>query len=205
MPNVRVVYGGEFQETIRSFNSLKQAYIIALVVIYMLLATQFRSYTQPFVIIITVPFSCVGVIGGLMISDYPFTIMTFIAMVGLTGVVVNDAIVLIDFVNKKMAEGKPVAEALRSACIVRLRPVILTTVTTVLGLLPLAMGWGGRSKIWSPFASSFVWGLAFSTVLTLVVIPALYHIAWDAVNYVRTRRGVPQEDNAPASAIPHAR
>ncbi len=204
-PNVRIVYGGEFQETARSFESLKRAYVIAIVVIYMLLATQFGSYIQPFVIIVTVPFSCVGVVAGLMWSDYPLTIMTFIAMVGLTGVVVNDSIVLLDFVNKQIARGLPVGDALRAACALRIRPVVLTTVTTVLGLLPLALGWGGLSKIWSPFASSFTWGLTFATLLTLVVVPAIYHIAWDAVNLVRGHWVTERSGTAPTSANSHAK
>jgi multidrug efflux pump subunit AcrB len=206
LDNVRVTYAGEYEETTRSFNSLKRAYVIAMIVIYVLLATQFRSYAQPFVIIATVPFSCVGVVAGLALDDYPFTIMTFIAMVGLTGVVVNDSIVLIDFVNKQLASGKSVMDAVRSACVLRIRPIILTTVTTVLGLLPLAMGWGGRSKIWSPFASSFAWGLVFSTILTLVVIPACYVIAHDIVSRVRSDRLVdPELGSEPASATPPTR
>lgn len=204
-PNVRVTYGGEYHETVASFGSLQRAYLIALVVIYMLLATQFRSYIQPLVIIVTVPFSCVGVVGGLLLNDYPFTIMTFIAMVGLTGVVVNDSIVLLDFVNRQLATGKGVAEALRTACALRVRPVLLTTLTTVLGLLPLAMGWGGTSKIWSPFASSFAWGLTLSTVLTLVIVPAIYHIGHDLVTFVQRRKGSHARDTEPASAISHAR
>ncbi len=185
--SVRVTYGGEFEETVRSFDSLKQAYLLAMVLIYMLLATQFRSYTQPFVIICTVPFSCIGVIGGLWLGGYPFTIMTFIAIVGLTGVVVNDSIVLLDFVNQQRAKGLEVAEALKTACRLRVRPVLLTTITTVLGLLPLAMGWGGKSKIWSPFAASFALGLVCSTVITLVVVPALYYVAEDIVTRFRRK------------------
>ena len=172
---------------------------IAMVVIYMLLATQFRSYAQPFVVMLTVPFACVGVVAGLLVSDYPFTIMTFIAIVGLTGVIVNDSIVMLDFVNKRLAAGLPTAEAIRAACRLRFRPVILTTVTTVLGLLPLALGWGGTSKIWSPFASSFAWGLAFSTVVTLVIEPALYHIVQDAVSFLRRRREAPAPQREPAA------
>ena len=124
-------------------------------------------------------------VGGLLLNGYPLTIMTFIAIVGLTGVVVNDSIVLLDFVNRQRAAGMAVGEALRAACRVRLRPILLTTVTTVLGLLPLAMGWGGASRIWSPFASSFAWGLAFSTLVTIFIVPACYYIAQDLIEFVR--------------------
>ncbi len=204
MPNIRVTYGGEYQETTRSFEALKEAYLMAMVLIYMLLATQFRSYSQPFIIILTVPFACVGVIGGLLLADYPFTIMSFIAIVGLTGVVVNDSIVLLDFVNKQRAKNLSVEQALRTACRLRLRPILLTTITTVLGLLPLAMGWGGKSKIWSPFASSFAWGLAFSTVVTLLIIPALYYIADDLVSLAKRRLRPSGTHMEPVAANPHA-
>ncbi len=200
VPNVRVTYGGQYEETVASFDSLFRAYAIAMVIVYMLLATQFRSYAQPFVVMLTVPFACVGVVAGLLFSDYPFTIMTFIAIVGLTGVIVNDSIVMLDFVNKRLIAGMSTAEAIREACRLRFRPVILTTLTTVLGLLPLALGWGGTSKIWSPFASSFAWGLAFSTVLTLIIEPAFYHIVQDVVSLLRKRREAPARQPEPAEA-----
>jgi HAE1 family hydrophobic/amphiphilic exporter-1 len=201
---VRVSYGGEYKETARSFRSLEQAYVIALGLIYLLLATQFRSYLQPLIIILTAPFSCVGVVAGLVLGEYPFSITTLIAMVGLTGVVVNDSIVLLDFINHQVKPGRDVAEAIKTACITRLRPVVVTTVTTVLGLLPLAMGWSGRSKVWSPFASSFACGLAFSTVVTLLIVPAVYHIVYDVVNLRRRDPNVesPQE---PVVAAAHSR
>jgi multidrug efflux pump subunit AcrB len=178
-PNARVVYGGEFEETLATFESLKKAYVIAFAVIYLLLATQFSSYTQPFVILVMVPFSCIGVIGGLLVGDYPFTTMTFIAIVGMSGVVVNDSILLVDCINHQIAQGRKLVDALLTAALRRARPILMTTITTVVGLTPLALGLGGRSKIWSPFASSFAWGLAFSTVVTLIYIPLAYHIASD--------------------------
>ncbi len=199
-PNVRVTYGGEFGETLSSFDSLARAYIVAMIVVYMLLATQFRSYAQPFVVMFTVPFASVGVVAGLLLSGYPVTIMTAIAMVGLTGVVVNDSIVLLDFINKRTADGSSMADSIRIACSLRFRPVMLTTVTTVLGLLPLALGWGGTSKIWSPFASSFAWGLAFSTVVTLVIEPAFYLILHDVISFLKGSNARPEGDSEPASA-----
>lgn len=185
MSDVRVLYGGEYAETEASFSSLKDAYLIALLVIYMILATQFRSYGQPLVIIATVPFACIGVIGGLLLSDYPFTIMTFIAVVGMSGVVVNDSILLVDSINRAIVRGSSLRDAIRIAAVRRARPIIMTTVTTVVGLAPLALGMGGYSKIWSPFASSFVWGLAFSTVVTMLYVPAAYLIAKDVARVFR--------------------
>jgi HAE1 family hydrophobic/amphiphilic exporter-1 len=188
LPNVRVVYGGQFAETQQSFRSLGEAYIIALAVIYFLLATQFRSYGQPLVIICTVPFAGIGVVAGLLFSDYSFTIMTFIAIVGMSGVVVNDSILLVDCANQKRRTGLDALDALRAACLQRLRPILMTTITTVLGLAPLALGLGGRSSIWSPFAASFVWGLTFSTIITLLIVPAAYAIAHDVTARYAARR-----------------
>ena len=193
MPETRVLYGGEFAETAAAFSSLKEAYLIAMLVIYMLLATQFRSYAQPLVIIATVPFACIGVVGGLVLSDYPFTIMTFIAVVGMSGVVVNDSILLVDSINRQIARGCAPLDAMRIAAMRRARPILLTTVTTVVGLAPLALGVGGYSKIWSPFASSFVWGLAFSMLVTMFYVPAAYHIARDVTGLLRRK---PDEDIA---------
>lgn len=184
-PNVRVTYGGQFAEAAISFSSLREAYVIALVLIYFLLATQFRSYTQPVIVISTVPFACVGVVGGLLLGGYSFTVMTFIAIVGLSGVVVNDSILLVDCMNARRGEYDNLLEAVRAACRQRLRPVLLTTITTVFGLLPLAIGIGGKSRIWSPFASSFAWGLAFATLVTLLMVPAVYCIVDDLARLVR--------------------
>ncbi|MFQ5414830.1 MAG: efflux RND transporter permease subunit [Phycisphaerae bacterium] len=197
--NVRVVYGGEYAETLATFASLQRAYVIALIVIYLLLATQFRSYLQPLVIISMVPFACIGVIAGLLIGGYPFTTMTFIAIVGMSGVVVNDSILLVDRINHEVAAGRALPDALRTAAFRRARPILMTTVTTVVGLAPLALGLGGRSKIWSPFASSFAWGLAFSTVITMLYIPAVYHIIKDLTQAGATD-GKPARAAAPRRA-----
>lgn len=179
LSNARVVFGGQFSETGSSFSSLSRSYIVALTLIYFLLATQFRSYVQPLVILCTVPFSWIGVLFGLLLSDYSFTSMTFIAMVGMSGVVVNDSILLVDAANRVRETGDSFMQSLRFACGQRLRPVLLTTITTVIGLAPLALGLGGRSRIWSPFASSFVWGLTFSTLITLFLVPCAYCMAAD--------------------------
>jgi len=187
-PNVRVTYGGQFAEAAVSFSSLREAFVIALVLIYFLLATQFRSYMQPAIVISTVPFACVGVVGGLLLGGYSFTVMTFIAIVGLSGVVVNDSILLVDCMNARRDEHDNLLQAVRAACRQRLRPVLLTTITTVFGLLPLAIGIGGKSRIWSPFASSFAWGLAFATLVTLFMVPAVYCIVDDLARLVRRGR-----------------
>jgi HAE1 family hydrophobic/amphiphilic exporter-1 len=186
--------GGQFEETAKSFQSLGFAIGVAVMLIYLILAGQFRSYLQPFVILATLIFGGMGMILGLLIHDFPFSMVTAIAAVGLAGIVVNDAIVLIDFVNQKRAQGMPVREALTTACQIRLRPIILTTVTTVSGLLPMAIGVGGYSKIWSPFAASVSYGMVSATLLTLILCPAFYFIVDDVVQFGRRYRSSRYDD-----------
>ncbi len=175
-----IIAGGQFAETQESFASLSNSAAIALLLMYLILASQFRSYLQPVVVLTAVVFGVMGMILGLVLNDYPFSVVTGIAMVGLCGVVVNDAIVLLDFINQERRSGRDLVDAIRTGGIRRLRPIMLTTITTIVGLAPMALGIGGYSKIWSPFAMSMCWGLVFATILTLVVVPALYLILEDA-------------------------
>lgn len=180
---LKIVSSGQFAETQASFESLLDSGVIALALMYLILASQFRSYAQPIVVLTTVLFGVMGMLMGLILNGYPFSVVTGIAMVGLSGVVVNDALVLLDFINKRRAEGDSVIEAIHSACRNRMRPILLTSATTMAGLAPMALGVGGYSKIWSPFATSMCWGLAVATVLTLCIVPALYLILEDAKHF----------------------
>jgi len=178
-PEIALRFGGEYEETRKSFASLRDAFFVAMLAIYMILAAQFRSYALPLVVMLTVPFAFIGVVFGLVITGNPFTILAGIAMIGLAGIAVNDAIVLVDFANRARAEGRPTAEALHQACRLRARPILLTSVTTIAGLLPMALGLTGFSKLWSPFAATICFGILFSTVLTLFIVPAGYLIVED--------------------------
>jgi multidrug efflux pump subunit AcrB len=126
------------------------------------------------VILFTVPFAFIGAMVGLMISGNHFSIITLFGMVALAGVAVNDAIVLISFANNAKAAGSDPVEAVVQAGCLRLRPIILTSLTTIAGLLPMAMGLGGMSLTWGPLANTIAWGLAVGTLLTLFLIPAVY-------------------------------
>jgi HAE1 family hydrophobic/amphiphilic exporter-1 len=128
----------------------------------------------------TVPFAFIGVVVGLVIMRYPFTLNAGVAIVALAGVVVNDSIVLVDFIKRARARGVPRWESVVQGGCMRLRPILLTSITTILGVLPLAMGWGGVSVTWGPMAASLAWGLGFATILTLFVIPSLFSIVDDA-------------------------
>lgn len=165
--------GGEFEETNRSFASLERAFYLSLLLIYVILATQFRSYFQPLIVLVSVPFSFVGVVLGLLAMGIPFTITSFVATVGLSGVVVNDVIVLVAVVNTLRREGASLAEAAVGGIRARFRPILMTSVTTILGLMPMALGLGGFSKIWSPFAATMCFGLMSAFVLIVLVVPSL--------------------------------
>lgn len=173
-PGVSLDFGGEYQEFKEAFTNVAQLFMIGVLLIYVILGAQFRSYLQPVVVLFTVPFAFVGAVIGLLVSGNPFSIATMFGMVALAGVAVNDGIVLISFANDAKARGVPPEEAVIEAGRLRLRPVILTSATTIAGLLPMAMGMGGMSLTWGPLANSIVWGLWVATVLTLFFIPALY-------------------------------
>jgi len=183
-PGATLVFGGEFEETQRSFDSLIRAFGLALLLIYLILATQFRSYLQPLIILSTIMFSITGVVFGTLATQTLFTINSFIAVVGVTGVVVNDSLVLLDFINRRYREGKTRREAVTAGVHVRLRPILLTTLTTTLGLLPMALGIPSYSLVWGPMASTFVTGLATATFLTLFIVP----VAWDLLMEIQERQ-----------------
>lgn len=166
--------GGESEEREESFAGLGRAMALALLSIYVILAIQFNSFVQPFVILLTVPFGIVGAVVGLAVTGHPFGFMAFVGIVSLTGILINDSIVLTDFTNYlQRVEGKRMYESLLQAGERRFRPVILTSVTTIAGMTPLAI-WGG--SLWSPLASALIFGLAGSTVLILIVLPVIYSL-----------------------------
>lgn len=177
-PGAELSYAGEFETTQRSYTSLLSAFLVALLIIYLILATQFQSYTQPALIMTTIVFSLTGVILGKFVTQGIFTVNSFIATIGVSGVAVNDAIVLIDFLNRLHGEGLSRREAILEAIRVRLRPILLTTLTTVLGLLPMAVGFPTYSLVWGSMASTFVTGLCTATLLTLFIVPIL----WDMLH-----------------------
>lgn len=178
-PGYTCEFGGEYEETNRSFQALKIAFIISMLLVYMILGTQFNSFIQPLIIMSIIPFTVLGVGYGLALFRLPFTMLTFMSTIGMIGIVVNDSLVLIDFINREVTLQEDKHNAVLTAVHKRLRPIILTTLTTVIGLLPLALGIGGSSITWSPMATAFSWGLTFATILTLFLIPALYLIIDD--------------------------
>lgn len=185
-PGVSVTFGGEHEDTRRSYTSLGYAFGIAILMMYLILATQFQSYLQPPIILSSVIFALIGVVFGTFITQTLFTTNSFVAVVGLTGVVVNNSLVLIDFVNKRYRSGLSRREAIFEGVRIRLRPVVLITLTTTLGLLPMALGIPYYSHVWSTMASTFITGLSVSAALTLLVVPVL----WDLLEGARERHRV---------------
>ncbi|NQV16676.1 efflux RND transporter permease subunit [bacterium] len=177
VPNgVTVEYGGIEDEAAKSFASLSRAMMIGFIIIMIILSAQFQSIKQPFIIGLAIPLSFIGVIFGLMVTRVPFGIMAFFGVVALMGVVVNDAIVLIAYVNDLRREGMNVHDSLIKAGRNRLRPIILTTVTTLAGMIPLSLNLAGGAEYWRPLAVSLIFGLAISSFLTLIVVPVLYSL-----------------------------
>jgi multidrug efflux pump subunit AcrB len=178
-PGYRVEFGGEAEEQARSFGSLYKAFLVAVLLIYLILGAQFKSFVQPLIVMTAVPFAFIGVFIGLMAMRLPFSLIALISVVGLSGVVVNDSLVLVDFANHLRAGGREPHEAALEAGSVRVRPILMTSITTMGGLVPLALGLGGSSPMWKPMAISMIWGLGFASLLTLFVIPSLYCIVED--------------------------
>ena len=154
----------------------------------MVLTLQFNDYIQPLTIISAIVFAFIGVVLGMFVTQSTFTVGSFLAVVGLSGVAVNDCLILIDFINVRRTHGKALREAINEACAARMRPVLITTLTTMLGLLPMAIGIPHKSISWSPMATAFVTGLSCATLLTLLIVPVEYMLTEKIKNWVAVKR-----------------
>ena len=178
-PDMRLVVGGEFSEFNDLLIQIARIFLVGIFLIYLILGAQFNSYTQPLLILLTVPFAFTGVILYLFVSGTPFSTTVLYSGVALAGIAVNDSIVLISFINELRKEGLKTGQAVVQAAVTRLRPIILTSLTTIVGLLPTAVGLGGSSVVWAPMARTIIFGLIFSTLTALVLIPCFYGIFFD--------------------------
>jgi len=167
---MRIEVGGETEDIEQSFTETFESLIIAIILIAFILVLQFNSFKQPFIIIFTLPLAIPGVILGLTILMQPFSFPAFIGIVALAGIVVNDAIVLIDKINKEIANGVEFIEAIIDGGVSRMQPIFLTSLTTIAGILPLYFA----NEVWRGLSITVASGLAFSTVLTLIVVPVMY-------------------------------
>ncbi len=177
--DIELDVGGEFAAFTDLLVDIIRVFLIGVFLIYTILATQFKSYTQPILILFTIPFAFVGVVLYLFISGTPLSTTVIYAGIALVGIAVNDAIVLISFINDLRKEGVPHRQAVEQAVRTRVRPVLLTSLTTIAGLIPTAIGIGGYSVVWGPMAATITFGLIFSTVSTLILIPSIYGLFYD--------------------------
>lgn len=184
-PGYELEFGGVAEQQSKSYGSLMMAFLVAILIIYTILATQFKSYMQPLVVMLTIPFAFIGVIIGLILTGYPFSITSMISVVALSGVVVNDSLVLVDFVNREREKGVDRWNSLINAGAVRLRPIILTTITTIIGVLPMIFSQSEAARDWKSMAVSIAFGLGFATLLTLFVIP----VAYSFIDSITGKRG----------------
>ena len=169
-----VSVSGQSREMLVAFSSMTFAIILAAFLVYIVMASLFESLLHPFVIMFTIPFALVGVVIALTITSKPISVIVLIGVVMLAGIVVNNAILLIDCINTRRKEGVPRREAIIEGGNIRLRPILMTTTTTVLGLLPLALGLGEGAELRMPMGITVIGGLLFSTLLTLILVPVVY-------------------------------
>ena len=167
----RYSIGGEQESRQESFGGMLQAVLIAVIAIFAVLVLQFRSYSQPLIVFSAIPLAIVGSVITLLITGYTFSFTAFVGLTSLVGIVVNNSIILVDYTNQLRASGKDMISALKEAGETRFVPIILTTATTIGGLLPLTLGGG---TLWAPMGWTIIGGLIMSTVLTLIIVPVLY-------------------------------
>jgi len=165
---------GQQAEMATSFNSLRFALLLAVFLVYLVMAATFESFVHPLIVLFTIPLAIVGVVVGLLVTGTDISVMVLIGVILLIGIVVNNAIVLIDCVNRLRRAGVEKKEAVVRAGHIRLRPIMMSTLTAVLGLIPMAISWGEGSELRAPLAITVFWGLSIATLLTLVVLPAAY-------------------------------
>ena len=184
-PLTAMKVGGQNEEMRESFRSLLFAFGLALFLVFLIMAAKFESLVQPIVVLVSVPLAAIGAVAALALAGDGLNAMSGIGLVILIGIVVNDAIIKVDFINQKRAEGATKRHAILEAGRLRLRPIIMTTITTVFGLLPMALGWGAGADLRAPLAVAVIGGLISATFLTLIVVPVVYSLLVSPAESVR--------------------
>ncbi|MGM0471228.1 MAG: efflux RND transporter permease subunit [Bacillota bacterium] len=183
-PNYRVDYSGEAEDMQETFSNLAQALIIAILLVYMILASQFESLIHPFTVMLTLPLTLIGVLVALFITGETLSATSMIGIIMLVGVVVNNGIVLVDYINILRSRGLRRKEAVLRGSPMRVRPVLMTGFTTILGLIPVAAGWGSGSEAMAPMGITAIGGLITGNLLTILVIPTLYLVLEDIKEFI---------------------
>lgn len=198
----KVDFGGQSEDMAESFASLGLAIILSVVLVYMVMAGQFESFYTPFIIMFSVPPTVTGVLLGLLVTATPLSVSVLIGYILLIGLVVNNAIVLIDYVNQLRAKGHSLHEAILEAGPIRLRPILMTTMTTILAIGPLAFATGSGSESQAPMAITVIFGLSFSTLITLVLVPVVTTLFDDFGKKLRDRRNRKREKRKQKQSVP---
>lgn len=191
-PQIEMVITGDFEDQQEAFQDLFLIMILSMVLVYLVMAAQFESLREPFIIMFSLPFAFTGVILALLITDTPLGVIGLLGAIILVGIVVKNAIVLIDFVKLLIARDYPIVEAIVQGSVSRLRPILMTSMTTVLAMAPMAIGVGEGAETWQPMGISVIGGLTFSTLVTLIVVPVIYGM----FNYRLIRKQQQEEQQA---------
>ncbi len=195
--------GGSFEDQQETFGQLLMLLVMIIILVYIVMASQFESFMSPFVIMFSIPFALVGVVLGLTLTNTPLGVMGLIGVLILVGIVVKNGIVLIDYTILLQERGYTVVNAVTEAAQSRLRPILMTTLTTVLGMLPMALGTGEGSEMWRALGITVAWGLSISTLVTLIIIPTIYcsFSSWQHRNKVRREQKRIKEEAAEKAAL----
>jgi HAE1 family hydrophobic/amphiphilic exporter-1 len=176
-PDFSVGFGSEVEEQARSFNELRTVLILAILLVYAVMASQYESLRDPFIIMFSVPVAAIGVVLALIVTKTSFSMQAYIGMIMLAGIVVSNAILLVDYINTlRRRDGLPLREAVEIGGRTRLRPILMTSIATMLGLVPMAIGLGEGGELQAPLARVVIGGLLTSTIVTLVLVPAVYTV-----------------------------
>lgn len=172
--DVSLYVGGNYEDQQESFSSLIMLLLLSLMLVYIVMAAQFESFKMPFIIMMAIPFAFTGVVLALLMTNTPLSIVAALGAVMLVGIVTKNGIVLIDFINLMRERGVPLYEAIARSCHSRLRPVLMTSLTTILGMVPMALSTGEGSETWRPMGIAVIGGMVFSTIITMIIVPAIY-------------------------------
>jgi HAE1 family hydrophobic/amphiphilic exporter-1 len=174
-PDFSAGFGSEWEEQQQSFNQLRLVLVLAVLLVYAVMASQYESLRDPFIIMFSIPVAAIGVVLGLLLTNTSFSMQAYIGVIMLAGIVVSNAILLVDYANTLRRRDKmPLREAVEHAGRTRLRPILMTSIATMLGLVPMALGLGEGGELQAPLARVVIGGLLASTMVTLVLVPAVY-------------------------------
>jgi HAE1 family hydrophobic/amphiphilic exporter-1 len=182
----QVGFGAEVEQQAQAFNQLRVLLILGVLLVYAVMASQYESLRDPFVVMFSVPVAAIGVVAALKLTSTSFSLQAYIGVIMLGGIVVSNAILLVDYTNiLRRRDGRPLREAVELAGRTRLRPILMTTLTTILGLAPMSLGLGEGAELQAPLARVVIGGLAASTLVTLVLVPAVYTLFEEGLTGLR--------------------